>query len=256
MGLSFTALQKLIQEGDHVLVTVVTDGFENASHIYSASMIKELVEGLTAKGWVFTYIGANQDSEQTAGRLGISCTMYFEANINGSTIMWGKMRSSSREYYKKVRMSKLTGNPMNLSEDFFAENSTAKRISPDRISHLAQDEIFVFGSNLAGHHDGGAARIACERFGAVYGQGVGLQGQSYAIPTMFQTVQEIAPYVNDFIRFADAHPELKFMVTRIGCGIAGFTDLDIAPLFAMAYSLPNVYLPESFWKILTYKYNR
>lgn len=256
MGLSFTALQKLVRDGDHVLVTVVTDGFENASHIYSASMIKELVEGLTAKGWVFTYIGANQDSEQTAGRLGISCTMDFEANINGSTIMWGKMRSSSREYYKKVRLSKLTGNPMNLSEDFFAENSTAKRISPDRISHLAQDEIFVFGSNLAGHHDGGAARIACERFGAVYGQGVGLQGQSYAIPTMFQTVDEIAPYVYEFIRFADAHPELKFMVTRIGCGIAGFTDVEIAPLFAMAYSLPNVYLPESFWKILTYKYRQ
>ena len=69
-------------------------------------------------------------------------------------------------------------------------------------------------------------------------------------------VETIKPYVDEFIQFADSHPELTFLVTRIGCGIAGFKDNEIAPLFAGAFSLPNVYLPESFWKVLNYKYKR
>ena len=86
----------------------------------------------------------------------------------------------------------------------------SNRITPKFITELAQDEIFVFGSNLQGLHMGGAARIAYEKFGAVWGQGVGLQGSSYAIPMN------------------------KFLVTRVGCGIAGFTDAQIAPLFSEA----------------------
>ena len=129
-----------------------------------------------------------------------------------------------------------------------------KRTTPDFITELQPNEIFVFGSNLLGHHDGGAARVARERFGAIYGQGVGLQGRSYAIPTMNLPLGEISRYVDEFIWFADSHPEMTFMVTRIGCGIAGFRDEEIAPLFAKAYSLPNVFLPMSFWKILSYRY--
>lgn len=118
--------------------------------------------------------------------------------------------------------------------------------SADTISDLEPQEVFVFGSNLAGHHAGGAARAALNRFGAVWGQGVGLQGQSYAIPTMQGGVETIKPYVQDFTDFAAAHPELTFLVTRIGCGIAGFRDEEIAPLFARAAALPNVRLPLSF----------
>ena len=118
--------------------------------------------------------------------------------------------------------------------------------TPDYISELKEDEIFVFGSNLEGMHDGGAAYIAFRRFGAVMRYGVGLQGQSYAIPTMQGGVETIKPYVDDFIAFAKAHPELFFYVTRIGCGIAGFNDSEIAPLFAEATKLANVCLPESF----------
>ena len=124
------------------------------------------------------------------------------------------------------------------------------RIAPDIISTLKDNEIFVFGSNLAGMHGGGAARVAAQKFGAVMGQGVGLQGQSYAIPTMQGGVETIAPYVDEFIKFADCHPKMTFLVTRIGCGIAGFTDEEIAPLFAGAINLPNVHLPLSFWKEL------
>ena len=122
-----------------------------------------------------------------------------------------------------------------------------KRISPSRIVSLEENEIFVFGSNLAGMHGGGAARVAADLFGAVWGQGVGLQGQSYAIPTMQGGVKTIKPYVDEFIAFAKEHQELKFLVTRIGCGIAGFSDEEIAPLFVEARNLTNVWLPQSFW---------
>ena len=111
--------------------------------------------------------------------------------------------------------------------------------TPGYITELKADEIFVFGSNLAGMHGGGAAYAALRQFGAKLGQGVGLQGQSYAIPTMQGGVETIEPYVTEFIEFAKAHPELFFYVTRIGCGIAGFRDREIAPL-------SNVCLPESF----------
>ncbi len=122
--------------------------------------------------------------------------------------------------------------------------------TPDRISELKDNEIFVFGSNLAGHHGGGAARLAYNRFGAVWGQGVGLQGQAYAIPTMQGGVETIKPYVDEFILFAEQHPEYKFLVTRIGCGIAGFRDEEIAPLFAAALDVENVILPREFVKAL------
>ena len=125
------------------------------------------------------------------------------------------------------------------------------RFTPDNIKSLLANEIFVFGSNLSGYHGGGAARVAYKKFGAIYGQGVGLQGQSYAIPTMQGGVETIVSYVDEFIEFAQTHPEKFFYVTRIGCGIAGFKDEDIAPLFRKALYLNNVCLPESFVKIIT-----
>ena len=122
--------------------------------------------------------------------------------------------------------------------------------TPDYITELKDDEIFVFGSNLHGAHGGGAAWVAYCQFGAIMGQGVGLQGQSYAIPTMQGGVETIEPYVTEFIAFAKAHPELFFYVTRIGCGIAGFRDKEIAPLFADAVGVENICLPETFVKVL------
>ncbi len=125
-----------------------------------------------------------------------------------------------------------------------------KHITPDYITSLGPNEVFVFGSNIHGQHMGGAARVAFDKFGAVWGQGVGLQGQSYAIPTMEGGVDYVAGYVDEFVLFAKEHPELFFWVTRIGCGIAGFRDEEIAPLFKAASDLDNVALPESFRAIL------
>ena len=121
-----------------------------------------------------------------------------------------------------------------------------KRTTPEFITSLEPNEVFVFGSNLRGMHGGGAAYIAYRKFGAVMGQGVGLQGQSYAIPTMQGGVETIRPYVDEFIAFAKQHPELTFLVTRIGCGIAGFTNEEISPLFAQAHDVENIVLPEGW----------
>ena len=124
------------------------------------------------------------------------------------------------------------------------------KFTPAYIDSLGSGEIFVFGSNLAGMHGGGAARVAHMKFGAEWGVGVGLTGQCYAIPTMQGGVETIAPYVDDFIVFAAEHPDLTFLVTPIGCGIAGFTPEEIAPLFVKALDAPNVLLPRVFVDVL------
>ena len=124
--------------------------------------------------------------------------------------------------------------------------------TPDIISQLGEDEIFVFGSNESGRHGLGAAKTALG-WGAVWGQAEGLQGRTYGIPTKDRSVRrtlaisEIEPYVKRFIEFASKNPHLKFLVTEIGCGLAGYKPKDIAPLFADAIDLKNVYLPERFW---------
>lgn len=127
-------------------------------------------------------------------------------------------------------------------------------IASGKIDVLEKDEIFVFGSNLAGQHKGGAAKAAHLKFGAEWGVGVGQTGQAYAIPTMQGGVETIKPYVDEFIEFAKVHTELKFLVTRIGCGIAGFKDEEIAPLFKKAISVCNIFLPKEFYDILVAPY--
>ena len=136
----------------------------------------------------------------------------------------------------------------------FMDSKRENRITPRRITKLEKGEIFVFGSNLAGMHGGGAARTAHDKFGAVWGQGEGLQGQSYAIPTMQGGVETIKPYVDEFIEFARHNKNLKFLVTAIGCGIAGFSPDEIAPLFRKAVGVENISLPDFFWDILQPNY--
>lgn len=115
-----------------------------------------------------------------------------------------------------------------------------------KITSLPSSWIFVFGSNLDGRHAGGAAKDAVQYFGAKWGQGEGLQGQSYAIPTMHGDARAIKPYVDRFIAFAKAHQEYYFVVTPIGCGIAGRPLSEMAGLFKDALPLDNVMLPRAF----------
>ena len=136
--------------------------------------------------------------------------------------------------------------PMDFMEKRTTKKMEQKRTTPERITSLQPNEIFVFGSNLRGMHGGGAAYVAYRNFGAIMGKGVGLQGQSYAIPTMQGGVETIRPYVDEFIEFAKQHQDLTFLVTRIGCGIAGFTDEEISPLFEKAHTVGNIVLPSGW----------
>jgi len=126
----------------------------------------------------------------------------------------------------------------------------AKRVTPAMITTLKDGEVFVFGSNKEGRHGGGAARVALNNFGAKWGEGVGMTGRCYAIPTMDGSIDIIRRHVDDFTEYARTHPELTFLVTPIGCGIAGWSADEIAPLFKEASRLVNVTLPKSFWSIL------
>ena len=120
-----------------------------------------------------------------------------------------------------------------------------RRIASDRIAALGENEIFVFGSNIHGAHGGGAAWYAYKNFGAEWGVGEGLTGRTYALPTM-EGEASMAHAVERFISCAKEHPELTFLVTAVGCGIAGYTPQQVAPLFKEALSLEHVYLPQVF----------
>ena len=126
--------------------------------------------------------------------------------------------------------------------------------TPGQIASLAPNEIFVFGSNLRGYHGAGAAKTAYKLFGARLGQGIGFAGQSYAIPTKnehFQTLRLdcISSFVDEFLEFAAGRLDLRFFVTPIGCGLAGYTPTDIAPLFLAGPRAPtsNVIFPKCFY---------
>lgn len=130
------------------------------------------------------------------------------------------------------------------------------RISESNISELRDHEVFVFGSNLSGIHGAGAAKLAYDKFGAEWGVGVGLTGRCYAIPTKSEgitrtlTVTEIQPYVDMFLRIATVNPTTHFLVTEVGCGLAGHKVEDIAPLFERALKIDNIYLPKRFIEAL------
>jgi hypothetical protein len=149
-------------------------------------------------------------------------------------------------YYRDVR-----GKMRNKIKQMIME-SKFKRVTPQNIENLADNEVFVFGSNMAGRHGKGAAKTAL-KWGAKYGQGVGLQGRTYGIPTMNGSItrklslEVIGGYVDEFIGFAVRNPEKTFLVTEIGCGLAGYDVNDIAPLFVRAIGVDNIHLPMRFW---------
>jgi hypothetical protein len=127
------------------------------------------------------------------------------------------------------------------------------RYTPEYITELKPNEIFVFGSNTAGIHGAGAARLAHKVFGAEWGVGVGSTGKCYALPTKDDDIwtlplNRIEEYVIDFLDYAKENPDKIFLVTKIGTGLASWEIEDIAPLFKNASNLSNVILPKEFWK--------
>lgn len=262
MGKSINDLYKKTKDMENasVVVTIITDGMENASHEYSGRAIKALVDKMRDQfGWNFAYIGTNQDVESVAVNLSISNTMYFENTSEGMGAAWEKERKAKRRMYSRLNDAYCAAPCATVSErasllhDVLRNNTNyqeigefAHRITPDKINRLKEGQIFVFGSNAQGLHNGGAALVAARQFGAVMGQGAGLQGQSYAIPST-DGLDTLFQHVRTFIEFARQHPELTFLVTRIGCGTAGYDPADVAPLFVSAVDVDNIWLPREFW---------
>jgi len=250
IGESVTTLAKQIGETDAALVTIITDGYENSSRKYNAESIKQLISSFESRNWVFTYLGANQDSMLEAGRIGIQNSMNWDCTEVGAREMWREENASRKQFfadYSKNCCCKRTGY-------FTSKENRSRRhqfdcgITPRHITHLLPNEVFVFGSNIQGQHTGGAAAQAYMQFGAIMGQPLGMQGQSYAIPTVGVTLDALAMLVSDFIEFAKANPDRHFYVTAIGCGSAGYTPDMIAPLFKDAVRLKNISLPMEFIK--------
>lgn len=142
-------------------------------------------------------------------------------------------------------MGEVVSNKIILTEKQIVMN----KVTPDYITDLNSDEIFVFGSNKSGLHLGGAAAFAVENFGAKMGVGEGLTGQCYALPTM-EGIDSFKEAVDKFEKCVKEHPKFKFLVTAVGCGIAGYTPEEVAPLFKKISTYPNVSLPISFWNVL------
>ena len=133
-----------------------------------------------------------------------------------------------------------------------------RQFTPETISALKENEIFVFGSNMNGNHAGGAAKTAVEKFGAIDGKAEGIQGQSYAIPTLTESMEkrsldDIRSSLETFIVYAEEHSRQMFYVTKIGCGIAGFSIAEISSLFKGLNFPLNVILPIEFCATRGYK---
>ena len=256
MGLSLTRLHDRIKDDPDAaaVVTVLTDGLENSSREWTAAALRNLIEKLKAEGWTFSYMGSAHDVKEVTDLLAIENVLEFSHDVRGTRNSWSRDSSSKRAYYRKMNEMYSGGaglSEMDLMEQKrrFAREYYGPRVTPDNIRTLAPGEIFVFGSNIRGFHAGGAAAAAMHHFGAVWGQGEGLQGQSYAIPTM-EGIESLTNAVARFTQFATEHPELRFLVTRIGCGIAGYAPAAIAPLFRDCINLENVTLPADFWQVL------
>lgn len=131
-----------------------------------------------------------------------------------------------------------------------------RKITPEDIQELKPNEVFVFGSNESGMHIAGAAKLAKEKFGAIEGQGFGPMGNSFGIPTMGWNAEgttspaALECFIARFCQYAEIHPEKEFLITKIGCGIAGYEPKDVAKTFIIIRDLPNISLPQEFWDVI------
>lgn len=261
VGISLTELHKAIAGDPDAsgVVTIVTDGYENDSTEWDLAAVSALIKRLTDEGWSFSYMGADHDVKSVAFSLNITNTVEFAHDEQGTGASWARETSARSNYYDSMAniYCRMQSKPLSLGEKRSLRRSLneqyyTERVTPGLVKSLKQGEVFVFGSNGRGIHDGGAAAVALRKFGAVMGQSDGPQGQSYAIPTT-ATRAILEQAVARFTDYAKQHPELHFYVTEIGCGNAGYTPADIAPMFRDCISLENVSLPESFWDVLGLK---
>ncbi len=255
LGHTLTEMRAVVKaENTLGYVTIITDGYENSSRVYSLDMVRVLIDELKKMGVVFSFVGANIDAGKYAASMHISNAMQFNPNEEDTRRMWeqelmSKRRSSAK--YNFMRKYMAMGEDMFGAEEnsgnYYERDVDNDRIAPDVITSLSVNEVFVFGSDASGAHGGGAAAYAVAHFGAIVGQAEGLQGQSYAITTTGVTEKVMYESIERFCVFAKNHPEKTFLVTAVGCGVAGYGAYYVGPMFRKAVQLKNVKLPKQFW---------
>lgn len=261
MGDSITRLRdKIINDPDATgVVTVLSDGLENDSHIWNPQSLRKLITDLKEEGWTFSYMGSAHDVKSVIDLLSIDNAVEFSHDRRGASNTWSRESASRKSLFGKINKIYEERNPaeserermirIKLNKRQFSQNYYSPRVTPEFVKFLEPGEVFVFGSNAEGFHGGGAAAFAMNNFGAVWGQGEGFQGQSYAIPTV-NGMQTFKNAVDRFINFAMIHPEMRFLVTKVGCGVGGHNVAEVARLFTDCIKLENVALPADFWDVL------
>ena len=285
VGRTLTALEKELHEDTKhsVVVTIITDGLENSSHEYSLAAVRALIEHLKGEGWSFAYMGTDHDVDSVTVSLSITNVIKFEKTEAETRETFLKERrargrhsqmlhdyeminpSASWEERKVFESQIATGYynaPMNLNPtdadiatDYYNETMNlnpayADRVTPAKVKYLQPGEVFVFGSDEQGSHGGGAAYVAVKKFGAQVGVPFGLQGQSFAVPTVGDGIgpHEIAQGFHRLVEFAEAHPEMTFFVTALGCGHGGYEPEFISRYLEEGIPVKNIHYPLVFWQ--------
>lgn len=254
IGLSLTALHERIMDNEDAtaVVTILSDGMENSSVEWSGPAVKQLIEQLTEEGWSLSYMGSAHDVKDVTINLSINNFIEFSHDDMGTSSTWGREMASKRAYYQKMNNGYCGSDSLEKKRAMrrkFASEYYSQRVTPEPVTALQPNEVFVFGSNPQGRHEGGAAAFALKHFGAQMGVGEGPQGQSYAIPTTggFDLLRQA---VGRFIDFARNNPDKRFLVTAVGCGTAGLDPRKVAMLFVDAVKVENIALPKVLWEYL------
>ncbi len=265
IGRTLTKLEKELQNDQRhsVVVTIITDGLENSSNEYSLSAIQSLIKHLKAEGWSFAYMGTDHDVQGVTISLSITNVIQFEKTEEETHEVFVKEKRARERYSRKMwefeqampmaSIEERKRYQSQISEEYYDESDSntayAGRVTPEKVTNLAPNEIFVFGSNDQGIHKGGAAYWALKKFGAQMGVSSGLQGNSYAIPTVGNGIgpQEIADSFHTFVEFAKAHPEKTFLLTALGCGHGGFEPDSISHYLEEGINVSNIHYPMEFW---------
>ena len=266
VGRTLTRLEKELRDDKKhsVVVTVITDGLENSSTEYNLAAIRGLIEHLKKEGWSFAYMGTDHDVHGVSVSLSITNVIQFEKTEEDTRIVFEKERRARERHSRKMwefemacpEASEEERRNFNVcaAKEYYMEPDInpayADRITPVKVKSLAGNEVFVFGSNSQGNHNGGAAYVALKKFGAVMGQPEGLQGQSWAIPTVGDGIgpHEIHDAFGRLVEYAKAHPEATFFVTALGCGHGGYDPEFITRYLEEGIPVTNIRYPLVFWQ--------
>lgn len=265
MGMALTGLYEEIKDKEDAtaVVTVITDGLENASREYSGTAVKALVEKLTREeGWKFAYIGTNQDVEQVAAGLSINNYMFFHDNAEDMRRAWKQERNAKMRYFDHMNddhckcysmpredRKEYRAQQSRMEKFFMSNEDIRQRITPEPLTALQADEVLVYGFTRLFYKTPAHVCAMLEQYS---GNKVGSKGrhqQCYCLRMSLLHADRNREAVETFLAHVAAHPEKKFMLTRIGMD---FTDRveTIADMFVYASKYPNLYLPEEYWRYI------